>query len=237
MIELPQYLIDRFWSKVDKTSDPEGHWLWTGHIIPTTGYGTYARYLVHRLAYMLVHGDIPDGLFVLHKPPCNIRHCVLHLYAGTQRDNIRDEIAMGTYALGGKGDDNWQRQHPEDLKRGIEHHSTKITQEMVDAIQEIGSSMSRKAMARKFGIYPTTVTQIQTCTLRRADIVYKLPPNNRARGENHYKAKMTQEKADDMRTLYATGNWSQSELGQHFGVARSTAAGILRGEEWNHKLA
>jgi hypothetical protein len=180
---------------------------------------------------MLMHGDIPDGVFVLHKPPCNTRHCVLHLYTGTQKENVHDEMMMGTIA---KGERNWQIAHPEKLKRGLAHHSTVITQEMVDAIQSLGSSMSRKAMAAKFGISVPMVSQIQCCQYQRDDLVYKFPPNNRLRGGNHHKAKLTQENVDEMRALYATGAWSQSALGHYFGVARSTAAGIVRGEEWNH---
>src|SRR5262245_32516218 len=63
---------DDFWARVDRNGPilrPElgPCWLWTGARMPRGGYGelqfqrlhTYA----HRVAYMLAHGPIPDGLF------------------------------------------------------------------------------------------------------------------------------------------------------------------------------
>src|SRR5262245_38000495 len=104
MIELPQYLIDRFWTKVDKTSSPDGHWLWTGAVFKIGGYGMCSYTIAgkshvqpaHRVAYMLTEGPMPAGMYILHKPPCNIRHCVRHTYAGTQKQNLADAITMGT---------------------------------------------------------------------------------------------------------------------------------------------
>jgi hypothetical protein len=51
----------------------------------------------HHVAYELAHGDIPDGLWVLHR--CDVRPCVLdaHLFAGTDGDNVRDMVAKGRH--------------------------------------------------------------------------------------------------------------------------------------------
>jgi hypothetical protein len=70
----------------------------TGYCSPK-GYGTLTRkgqfWLAHRWAWTQVHGEIPDGLFVLHKcdnPPCvNIEH----LFLGTNDDNMKDMVAKG----------------------------------------------------------------------------------------------------------------------------------------------
>jgi hypothetical protein len=90
----------RFWKKVDQTSNPDGCWLWTGWhdaagygemSIPGTGRNTKA----HRVAYLLTKGPIPDGLLVLHR--CDNPPCVRpgHLFLGTQGDNARDREAKG----------------------------------------------------------------------------------------------------------------------------------------------
>lgn len=75
-----------------------GCWEWTGHKT-RNGYGRVKvrgrRVLVHRLAFEVVHGEVPEGLRVLHhcdNPPCWRPD---HLYAGTAADNKRDELERG----------------------------------------------------------------------------------------------------------------------------------------------
>ena len=69
--------------------------LWTGRKI-WSGYGTIGirshSTAVHRVAYKMWNGDIPKGMYVLHK--CDIRHCIepSHLYLGTHHDNMKDMV-------------------------------------------------------------------------------------------------------------------------------------------------
>ena len=64
------------------------------------GYGSVkcgdrGALLVHRVAWELVRGPIPDGLDVLHS--CDVRLCAKpdHLFLGTHLDNMRDMISKG----------------------------------------------------------------------------------------------------------------------------------------------
>jgi len=59
----------------------------TGHTRVTIGG---KKILLHRFAWQVVHGDVPDGLFVLHK--CDVRPCFSprHLFLGTNDDNMKD---------------------------------------------------------------------------------------------------------------------------------------------------
>ena len=49
----------------------------------------------HRVAWMLKHGNIPDGMCVLHK--CDVPSCcnVDHLFLGTRKDNNIDKAKKG----------------------------------------------------------------------------------------------------------------------------------------------
>lgn len=90
-------LADRFWSKVKKT---DTCWLWQAQL-NNKGYGRFFFYskvggrtscgeYAHRVSWLMTHGDIPDGLRVLHV--CDVPNCVRpdHLFLGTQEDNMRD---------------------------------------------------------------------------------------------------------------------------------------------------
>ncbi|MHB8742598.1 MAG: HNH endonuclease signature motif containing protein [Sulfuricaulis sp.] len=90
--------ITRFWSKVEKS---DGCWLWRGAIIPK-GYGYFhvggrlgQNLGAHRVSWRITNGEIPKGMFVLHK--CDVRNCVRpeHLWLGTAMDNTKDMVAKG----------------------------------------------------------------------------------------------------------------------------------------------
>ena len=82
---------ERFWSKVDKTSDPDGCWLWTGGKM-FQGYGNFGlngkTKKAHRLAYMILKGPIPNHTELDHL--CRHPSCVnpSHLEAVTHQVNI-----------------------------------------------------------------------------------------------------------------------------------------------------
>jgi hypothetical protein len=78
-----------------------GCWSWAGSH-NRKGYGCCRvggrgakSILAHRLSWRLNMGEIPEGLFVLHK--CDNPGCVRpdHLFLGTNIDNIKDRIMKG----------------------------------------------------------------------------------------------------------------------------------------------
>lgn len=84
----PRLVMERFWSKVDKSGDC---WLWTGCTQPP-GYGRFRieprTVYAHRFAYEELVGPIPDGLVLDHL--CRTPACVNpeHLEPVPQRVNI-----------------------------------------------------------------------------------------------------------------------------------------------------
>lgn len=91
----------RFWDKVNKNGPISARrpdlgpcWVWTGYIAPRTGYGQFGlkagvTRLVHRIAYEMLVGPIPDGMVLDHL--CSRRECVAvhHLQPVTPRENIK----------------------------------------------------------------------------------------------------------------------------------------------------
>lgn len=94
-------LEERFWRNVEKT---DGCWFWKGTkarnaygIIQTGGKGAKSV-TVHRLSYMMHHGEIPDDHVIMHS--CDNPSCVNpdHLSAGTYQENALDAIQKGRHA-------------------------------------------------------------------------------------------------------------------------------------------
>ncbi|MDX1253654.1 MAG: HNH endonuclease signature motif containing protein, partial [Oceanisphaera sp.] len=92
---------DRFWAKV-KGDKEDACWLWQG-AVSTSGYGNlradkvYRR--AHRTAYELCHGNIPDGMCVMHS--CDVKLCCnpAHLSVGTLAENTRDAAEKGLLSV------------------------------------------------------------------------------------------------------------------------------------------
>lgn len=90
--------VDRF-NKYFIKREIDSCWEWTGGVV-SSGYGSLKNHIgryevAHRQSYRLSIGDIPTGMFVLHK--CDNRRCVNpnHLFLGTMKDNTQDMLRKG----------------------------------------------------------------------------------------------------------------------------------------------
>lgn len=96
----------RFWAKVQRTTG-DGCWLWKGatdsHGYGRIGLGGRSAGIdgTHRVSWIIAHGPIPDGMWVLHR--CDVPACVRpdHLFLGSRSDNMSDCSAKGRLKLPG----------------------------------------------------------------------------------------------------------------------------------------
>lgn len=141
----------RFWSKVQKSDEPDTCWLWTGYILPPPQrYGMHSfgkrsiHEYAHRVAYHLIYGPIPKGLFVCHR--CDVRHCCRpdHFFLGTHQDNMADMFQK-------------DRQSKHQRPTGEDHTSAKLTWPIVREIRKRYISGGRHhgnslALSKEFNI-------------------------------------------------------------------------------------
>lgn len=97
--------IERFWTKVDKRSNHEC-WEWQS-CKNKADYGRFSfrnkSILAHRFMWLIIYGKMPKK-HVLHK--CDNPCCVnpVHLFLGTNTDNMRDMMNKGRCNLSFRGE-------------------------------------------------------------------------------------------------------------------------------------
>jgi len=100
--------------------------------------------LVHRLAYSLLNGEIPEGTFICHRcdnPACCNPH---HLFAGTPKENTADARGKGRL----------------NVKRRFGGRVRKLTDEQVRYIKT--SPKTGKEVATELGVGVSTVSEIRS---------------------------------------------------------------------------
>jgi hypothetical protein len=142
--------IERFHKKYE--INKSGCWLWTGGTRANSKGVLYPRHWTnesksigaHRFSFELVHGAIPQGMYVCHK--CDTPLCVNpdHLFLGSHQDNMRDMVVKKRSFVG-RGED----------KKG----RAKLTNQQADQIRKMEISQSK--IAALFGVSQTTIGRIK----------------------------------------------------------------------------
>lgn len=143
-----------FWLRVQRGGDGEC-WLWVGWI-RHDGYGALTvrgrHWAAHRLAYVLVNGEIPAGAFILHS--CDERRCCnpAHLRIGTREDNTQDAIDRDRLARGERA-----------ARRGEQHGCAKLTDAAVREIRSAyAAGTKQEQLAQRFGVRQQTISRVVT---------------------------------------------------------------------------
>lgn len=130
--------------------DAHGCRIWTG-ARHRQGYGHFVLngkvQLAHRVAWFLAYGDHPPSdVKVCHT--CDIPRCVnpMHLFLGTQRENMRDAAAKSRL---GKAD-----------KRGEKNGKSVFSDEQVRSI--LRDSRKLKEIAHEYECAVSTISMIKT---------------------------------------------------------------------------
>lgn len=198
-------------------------WSWTGPVYPK-GYGQcwkLGEQYAHRVSYKIAFGEIPKGLFVLHK--CDNPNCVRpsHLFLGTHQDNVKDMVNKKRHQFGEKhwsklkperrafGDRNGSRTHPEKLSRGSKHWSN-LHPEKISRGDRHWSKFHPERVAKGDKHW----TQVNAANL--------------SYGENRFNAKLTVKSVQLCRKLYHQGV-SINLLCKKYGITYSAMrAAVLR---------
>ena len=144
--------------------------------------GSRQSKLVHRVAWEVVNGSIPDGLDVLHR--CDVPNCIKvfacsycirsrdacsvcegHLFLGTHRDNNLDRHLKGRTA---SGNVSGRRRKPENFvtnrPRGDSHGNRKLDGlDVLEIRRRAASGESRASLQAAFDMSKTQIARIIRC--------------------------------------------------------------------------
>lgn len=122
-------------------------WEWTGHL-DTKGYGKLRidgkTTGAHRISWVLYNSQITSSDFICHH--CDNPPCVnpMHLFKGSNMDNVRDAQSKGRYSG----------------MPGTANPSCKLSLDDVLYIRNNSKTMTAIALAEKFSISPSTISCI-----------------------------------------------------------------------------
>lgn len=150
---------ERFWKQVDRTTTPDGCWLWIGY--SSNGYG---QIRINGRTRVATHFALEFAGFIIPSEGLQVRHYVCdnppcvrpsHLKIGTKQDNADDMTRKGRQALGERLSQD---------RRGEHNGRAKLDPAKIQEIRRAyaAGGISQRTLGRRFGVSHTTIQ----CILR-----------------------------------------------------------------------
>jgi hypothetical protein len=219
-------VLDRFWSKVKFEYNEDGTINNNACMIWTTGKDKdgYGQFWVngkgirsHIFVWTIYNGPILKGLQVLHK--CDYPGCInpLHLWIGTNQENVDDKVRK-------------RRQI-----KGSSHGMAVFEDEEVFEILKLSNSgMTQQEIADIFGVTQSSINNIITgrCWSHLTGIKY-IYKNNK--GENNGFAILNDNKVREIRQKSKDGR-SGVSLAKEYCVTPANISDIKNNKIWTHVI-
>jgi hypothetical protein len=191
-------------------------WEWKGSL-DKNGYGksSYRKFSVRATKFgyeLFTNKLVPKGLCICHK--CDNPRCVnpYHLFIGTSQDNMIDKV-------------NKRRQ-----ASGVGTGHAVLTKDIVVEIRDLynNHNYKLKQLRDKFLVSESNLSQIINNTIWH--------DNNYIRNKiRKGSADFNMEKANKIRELYQTGNYTYMQLGDMFFISKSGVSQIINNIRWTQK--
>lgn len=228
---ITQEIINRFWKNVDKNGPIPEHvpylgncWEWKGRQakkqygnISINGKPIYS----HRVSYMIHYPDEDiENLNICHH--CDNRACIrpTHLFAGTQKDNMKDCSLKGRMNTPTGERNPWYGKSRSGEKGGMygKHH-TEETKMKIGAKHK-GKKMSQEAIEK----------------IKKSKIGKTLTIEHRAKigrsGELSIHSKLSDNQRREIYYKYHFLNYTQVKLAKEYNIKQGTVSTIVRNSRW-----
>lgn len=160
-------------------------------------------------------GPCPDGMEACHNNGDASDNRPENLRWDTHHNNNQDRLKHGTY------------------RRGVDHHSNKLSEDDVRAI--MADPSKGRDIAKRYGVAATVVSKIKNGELWSHIEGHRVPSagiarSDYARGERAPTAKLTAEKVRAIRL----DPRSQHVIAAEYGVTQSSIWQVKTGKSWSH---
>lgn len=167
---------------------------------------------IHQLVLEAFVGKCPKGMVTRHYPNRD------------PKDNRLVNLRWGTHQE--NADDKWIQ--------GSRVGRQKLTEKQIRAIHLLASKgIPRTHISRRFKLSRSQVCEIALGTTWR-HLGLEALPVGKAKGERHYKAKLTEEQVREIRRLYASRVMGATQLAEMFKVGLYAVWSIIQRKCWKH---